>query len=145
MIEYELLSFFTYVNHVVNNSVLSGRYNPRNPFAMTNYGISITSLDEVLDNSNAVGSLDIMKKLLESLKKHVFAFDNHLTKCHIIIKQRLLKKHSIFLFTTTWVLLLWFRDFRCRIISPSHQVVKYSPPIFTEMAISCHVQTLSSE
>ena len=34
------------------------------------------------------------------------------------------------------MLLLWFRDFRRKVLSPSHQVLEYCPPISSEMAIA---------
>ena len=44
------------------------------------------------DDDNAFGSLDKLKKLYDSLKKHGPAFGYNLTKCHIIIKEHLFEK-----------------------------------------------------
>ena len=70
---------------------------------MSLYGIAIILLIELLDgcftvpkrhanDGNAVDSLDNMKTVFESLKRHGPAFGYHLNKCHIITKEYLFEK-----------------------------------------------------
>ena len=67
------------------------------PLEISMYGIASIPLIELLgdcftfqksyaDDDNRVGSLDNVKKLFDSLKKHGHAFGYHHTKCHIITK-----------------------------------------------------------
>ena len=81
-------------------------------FAISVHGFFIILLIELLDDcfavqkryeddGNAFGSLDNLKNLFESLKKHCPAFGYHLTKC-TSFKEHFFEKVQPLLFTMKW-------------------------------------------
>ena len=109
---YALLFKITYVIHIVSHQIyfwyqqtmFSQEFTTQgNPLAVSMYGIAIRPLIEFFydsftvqkwheDNGNGVGSLDTLKNVFDSLKKHGTDFGYNFTKCHIITKENLFEK-----------------------------------------------------
>ena len=118
---YAFSSIILYFFHIVNHKfvhqqtiiILTGRYNPRRPFAMSMYGIALILLIDIFDdcltvqkwygdNCNTVGSLDNLKTFLTKWINLILLSVIILPSETSTLKNIFVKKHSWFLLTTKW-------------------------------------------